>query len=184
MHKCLEVASTQRLKRPSCELFGALGLQKMCFACIFTVFFCLQEGKTCIFTWFWGLERATRDPKRNNKQHFTGIFTGLRIRNAFVHPFLLASRCVSGASFWVQMRQTDPKNRSPGGTRWYGLGSSSAGQSFGPRWYPVVENDSLAESERASGPVVPGGTWTAKEVHDASCLNPLELPQKTTTTIM
>ena len=37
--------------------------------------FCLQEEKTCIFTWFWDHERATRDPKRNTKQHITCIFT-------------------------------------------------------------------------------------------------------------
>ena len=76
LHKSLKGASTPAGKRPSWELFGALGPQKMHFTCIFTVFFCLQEEKTCIFTWFWGHERATRDPRRNKKQHFTCIFTG------------------------------------------------------------------------------------------------------------
>ena len=45
LHKSLKGASTQHLKRPSWELFGALGPQKMHFTCIFTVFFCLQEEK-------------------------------------------------------------------------------------------------------------------------------------------
>ena len=74
LHKSLKVASTPALKRPSCELFGALGPQKMHVTWLFTVFFCLQEGKACIFAWFWGHERATRDPKRNTKQHKTTFY--------------------------------------------------------------------------------------------------------------
>ena len=71
LHKSLKGASQPRLKRPSWELFGALGPQKMHFTCIFTVFFCLQEEKTAFLH---GYERATRDPKRIKKQHFTCIF--------------------------------------------------------------------------------------------------------------
>ena len=77
LHKSSKMASTPALKRPSCELFGALGPQKMHVTCIFTMIFCLQEENTCIFTGFGGHERATRDPKRNTKQHFTCIFTGV-----------------------------------------------------------------------------------------------------------
>ena len=41
LRKSLKVASTPALKRPSCELFGALGPQQMHFTCICKVIFCL-----------------------------------------------------------------------------------------------------------------------------------------------
>ena len=74
LHKSEKVASQPHLKRPSCELFGAPGPKEKRKTCIFTVFSCVQQEKTCIFTGFLALASATRDPKREKKQHFTCIF--------------------------------------------------------------------------------------------------------------
>ena len=52
LHKSEKVASQPHLKRPSCELFGAPGPKEKRKTCIFMVFSCSQEEKTCIFTCF------------------------------------------------------------------------------------------------------------------------------------
>ena len=76
LHKSLTVASTPHLKRPSCELFWGPGSSNDAYYLHVYRAFLLARRKACIFTWFWGHERATRDPKRNKKQHFTCIITG------------------------------------------------------------------------------------------------------------
>ena len=48
LHKSSKGASTQHLKRPSCELFGALGHQNMHFTCIFTVASLQEEQLACL----------------------------------------------------------------------------------------------------------------------------------------
>ena len=49
LHKSLKGASPQHLKRPSCELFGALGPQKMHFTCMLTIVSaCKKEKPACL----------------------------------------------------------------------------------------------------------------------------------------
>ena len=82
LHKSLKGASTRALKRPSWELFGALGLQKMHFTCICIVFFFLQAEKRALLHDLraWREQPGTQSESKNARIACSFASWGARVK--------------------------------------------------------------------------------------------------------